>query len=1033
MTVIDKGLVEKDAAGAAAPYTLTTPSTALAGDVVLATLEAAVVTFSVSSAPPNSRLLVSGAANPGGAHYHGGVWAVPVTGPNQTMTWTWSGAVRGSLAWVLIRGTTVEALVVGVSAWVSGTGAFVAPNILAPANSEIFVGASQGSGSSFATFVTPWSLVVDAAQRNGIIGTRGVQVAAGNTGTYSVPLSDGATARVWHVAAPTSVPPSNVVEKVTIQGVPTQTTHIQSVWATGATRARLLAKNSSGGTPIATGAWVNLVDNWAKISVTGLIADTGYFFQPEYDTGTEQVLGVTRGPIYTPPVALTPSSFSIAIGGDNHTTEGQMIAHSNLAAHSSGVRYMVSNGDTHDADNTATTQASHRQDWEQLFTDYTGLAMTVGNIPFLQNFGDHDGGGGNNAAPGAWTAPNIAAYTQVIPHPPSTMLPNNTGWAVGHGRVRMIGLDVIHQRTSTYKVSPAQMTWLEAELNKDEPFKIIFVGSVWYDEDTPEGWPNGDGWNDYNANRTAIVDLINASKVAGKTLEVLAVHGDQEALSAMSGEGNDYGGFPVIGGSPLSGYASHKGAVVPDSGRYPAVADSQVIHQHGIINVDDNGDNGMIVQYRGYDDSNTVRVQLDIWIGEATGPGEVSGASTGLLTAPEGRWVKAPMRPVWLDTSAGKWRGVIPTSTGHRLFDFSSSAAAVQGVVVDTRQDARVTAFHKSGTTYILRQHYSGSLLNVYGENFTVVQQDVSVPLSATNHDASPVALIRTSNGHLWAANITDGAIRITRSTNGGSSWTPAYVTALWGTGITGVVGLWETEGNLILIGTANDGPGRIARRIPIVATDITTGWVMETLPLLPSPTTSDDHLSGDILPDGRLILAAKTTASVSASTPLLYTLIRELGGNWVMKTFEVGPDEVGYTRPRVVVTLDTVHVYYGSIELPQSLYRRSAPLASPTTFGARELLLTGPNWWDSVVTPSAADIALDRVQYPVFAANADTGRITLMWHEAGEPPPVDDSGFTVRVRRGGQTVTVTMLTIKGYPPILRGAVRRGNVTVPFV
>jgi hypothetical protein len=252
------------------------------------------------------------------------------------------------------------------------------------------------------------------------------------------------------------------------------------------------------------------------------------------------------------------------------------------------------------------------------------------------------------------------------------------------------------------------------------------------------------------------------------------------------------------------------------------------------------------------------------------------------------------------------------------------------------------------------------------------------------------------------------------------------------------MLGLWETGGNLIAFATANEGVGRNVRRIPIAVADITTGWVTESLPILPSPLTSDDHLSGDVLPDGRILVASKTTGSTTNAQTLLYTLLRETNGSWGMSTFEGGPDDAGWSRGRVVITRDKVHLFYGSYQ-PNPTYdlaRKTADIATPTSFGTREVILEGPDYSDSVASPSAADILLGGNDYPVLAMNRYNGLIILMWYPSGGSgggPDPGTGGFTMRVKTASGSVELYRLSVKGVGPIVRGAIRRGGVTVPLV
>lgn len=964
-----------------------------------------------------------------------------------------SPAAQGVVSWVRFRGVDpadpsdafeLAALVTGDNA-----PAAVAPSITTTGpNRYVLSGWNGDAGGAIESLAAPAGHTVangTILPRKGAFALKGIQAAAGATGATGpwTALPDNAWAgprRLWQLALtplastepdPDPEPAAAVLDR-TIQGIPTATGHQVSTRTTGATRVRLLAGVTAASLPT-VGAWATVdAAGWAKPSVTGLTADTAHYFRVEMDNGSATSLGAVVGPIRTAPQPMTPTTFSFVIGGDNHTTDGQATAYSHIIARNP--RFFLSTGDTHSGDNSNTTQASHRADWENLLTNYSGFRDAVARVPFAQTYGDHDAGGGNNGIPGAWTAPNIAAYRQVIPHPESPLLPSNTAWSFGWGRVRVIGLDNYHERTAAAKLSAAQMTWLEQELNKPEPLKVILVSAVWYDDEPPEGWPDGDGWADYPAQRTAIVGLINASKAAGNTREVLAVHGDQHALAAMNGAGNEHGGFPVVGASPLSGWSSHKGSA-PNGGRWPSTED-QLVHQHGVVTVTDNGTQ-ISVGFRGYDDSNTARVSLDFTV--PTAP-QAPVIGIGSLTDPAGRWVKDPVRPLWYD---GQWRAILPSNQGHVRATLSPSGGIVAGEVVDARQGARVNAVHGGGKTYLLRQHPTGCLLNVYSSTWAVVRQNVAVPLSPVDADQSPVDLLRASNGHLWAGAVYGGAVRVVRSTDDGATWSPMTWTP-WANTVTGAVKLLESDGNVVVVASGNDGAGREARRLPLAATSITTGWATEQLPSLGS-AKSDDHISGDVLPDGRAILALKTSDAVGTE-PLLYSLIRTPAGVWSMQTIEVGPgDRGGLTRPRVLVLRDRVEVYYGAFEEPTNLYRRQSSLTALGQWSAPSTVLTGADYSSVLVAPRRADIATDNMDVPLVVPNRTANTLSALWRTAGvlavapvDPDPTDPTdpvipGVLVKMRLGGQVLTVRLVATEDGEPFVRAAVRQGGATVPIV
>ena len=359
----------------------------------------------------------------------------------------------------------------------------------------------------------------------------------------------------------------------------------------------------------------------------------------------------------------------------------------------------------------------------------------------------------------------------------------------------------------------------------------------------------------------------------------------------------------------------------------------------------------------------------------------VAGASTASLASPAARWVKGTMRPVWSDGDT--WSAILPTSTGHRRYADLESPSA--GAVVDSRQDARLTAAHYGGTTFVLRAHTSSSLFSSFDPAWSTIVNGASFPLTAADLDASPIALHRSPNGYLWAAVGESGAIKVTRSTDGGATWTAA-TTLVGSLTDTAIVGFGQADSTVVLVANGNTGIGRWVRSIDQSTASIAAGsWATETLPALPSGVTSDDHLAVTSVPDGRVLAVAKTTDATTSGHPLIYLLVRAANGTWASSTIEPGPDVGGvrYTRPTIVVVGSTVEVMYGSIEDPKNLTIRTAALSDLTTWSTRAALFTGPDWSDSAALPPSSDVRRHGTTYPVLAQQRADSTIAVAWRDA--------------------------------------------------
>lgn len=925
-----------------------------------------------------------------GAGISGGLyWYTVPSSPPANLTFVWAAARRGSIAWAQFRpgaGGTLVNNAFAAGAWPGATTATpTAPSITTTqANCYVLAGTMYGSGSATTGVPGGFTLRTNATQREGTIATKGVQVAAGATGTaiFDTSSSGAYFGRAWQLAIYESGAAAVPIFQELVQGFPTATGQVATVRAADATSVFLRASTSRSGetltgTVIPGSAVTPVASGWCRAALTGLLPDTDYYLQARMTNVTGTTDSPVFGPFRTAPEAMTPKSFSVLFGGDLQDDQSNPLAFTNMAAAHPDAIAMFSNGDTHNGDNVTSSQASHRADWENILATNSGFRSALRNKPFLQAYGDHDPGGGNNGIPGAWTAPNIAAYQEVIAYPASSpALPTTTNWSVTHGRVRIISPDYVHERTSTYKLGAAQMAWLAAELAQPEPLKVLLVGSVWYDAEVPEGWPSGDGWSDYATQRAAIQALI-----AGAVGTVLGVHGDQHAIAAMSGAGNPFGGFPVVGGSPWSGWSSHKGDVVPDSGRWPTVEGAAIVHQYGKLTFDDNGDY-IVCTFQGYDDTNVVRASLTLGTDGYVAPAPIAATSTASLTTPADRWVKGVMRPVWFDETADVWRAILPTSSGHRFFTLSPDGGGVQGAVVDARQDVRVTAWHNAGSTYVLRVRATAGAFSVYNSSNTQVGSDVAIAFTGiTDNDAQPVSMLRSPNGHLWAAWTGSGAVRVIRSTDNGATWTAQSVVTQ--AGIQGVAGLALSGTTIVLLVTGNDGLGRWVRSIGQDAASHAAGsWSTEGLPALATPLTSDDHLSMVSLPDGRVIAATKTTGSTTTAQPLLYSLIRSTSGGWTQQLIQTGPDDdPGWTRPSLTCDGGQIVAMYGNYAGSRELVKRTTPTDSLGVWSDRATLLTSGDFSDSPVLPGPGCIAAAEARpWPVLAHDRATEKIWLLW-----------------------------------------------------
>lgn len=357
----------------------------------------------------------------------------------------------------------------------------------------------------------------------------------------------------------------------------------------------------------------------------------------------------------------------------------------------------------------------------------------------------------------------------------------------------------------------------------------------------------------------------------------------------------------------------------------------------------------------------------------------ITGSSTAGLTSPAARWTKAPTHVVVRNPLTGLWVGVIPSATGWRLYpDITQSAStAIPGTAQDQRASVAVQP-DGTGFTVVFASPSASHYLRYAFSNLTAATHTGPVPMTVVNHDQSPMAATYDTLGQLWIARAEASVVQVARLSGPGGTWLGPSQWGTFGT-TTGLICLGQVGSLMYGFSNGNDGGGRSAKTIPITAPDLAqANWTAETsnVPDLPAGTSSDDHLGMAVAADGTIYLAGKTTNS-GANLLLIYVLRRTPAGVYTMYDIEVGPDDgVGYSRPSIMLVNDEVHVYYGSINAPQDLSRKVAPVDT-MMFGAREQFNPGPNYSDGAVMPIPGDAAPPQV--PVLA-NERNGQIVHYW-----------------------------------------------------
>ncbi|MFP5346776.1 MAG: alkaline phosphatase D family protein [Actinomycetes bacterium] len=348
-------------------------------------------------------------------------------------------------------------------------------------------------------------------------------------------------------------------------------------------------------------------DGWARMTVTGLKPNGRYFYDVEMTDRAGRWLAGQPGRARTLPVQGRPASFDFAFGSCMASGAKSRAVWNRILDRDPLLFLHL--GDFGYFDNQSTSVDSHRSDFVDQIAANSGLADVLAEVPTYYIQSDHDAGGGNNAGPGPWTAPNRAAYRQVFPHPDLDGHPDGLFWSVVVGRVRLVFTD--HKTYASPADDPdteakslmgaPQKQWFKLQMQKSEPVKIWVQHSAFIDK-TAEA----DKWGNYATEQDELAEFLRSQAVG----EVVTVHGDMHAVAVST---DNPWGVRSWCGAPFDQTSSHKGGPWT-SGPFPE-ADERGTRQYGYVTVHDTG--GPIeVSFSGLDSKDRVRVGDDFTAGD---------------------------------------------------------------------------------------------------------------------------------------------------------------------------------------------------------------------------------------------------------------------------------------------------------------------------------------------------------------------------------------------------------------------------------
>ncbi|MEU8199275.1 alkaline phosphatase D family protein, partial [Microbispora amethystogenes] len=433
---------------------------------------------------------------------------------------------------------------------------------------------------------------------------------------YLVGIANGATnISYWVQAAFTdgAAPPFGAVGWVMSRwlGAVTATSASVAARVLGASSVRLKVSTTSdlATSPVFSSAQTPDADGTVRMTVTGLAADTAYFYGIECDGVVDTEYG---GSFRTAPTPGTQKSFTFCAAS---CAQNNSNASTFDAIRAENPSFFVHLGDLHYRDLTANDQVAYQRAYDQVMSSPRQLAF-FGALPVPYIWSDHDSVGPNGDGSAASVPAANAVYRSRVPA--YSNLPATTGayFSFTWGRVKIVCTDgrsfaspiTDADGPSKTKLGSTQKAWLLSELT-DPTYPLI----IWCHEDAISNgatFSGDDTWSAYPTERTQIFAAIAAAGA-----RVAYICGDLHSLAADSGANvptaGAGSGVPVHVAAAMDN-TSFKGNGTYTAGVYP-VADGVLVNQYGRFVVTDTG-SSISLLFEGKDTSGAVRVtQTTTW------------------------------------------------------------------------------------------------------------------------------------------------------------------------------------------------------------------------------------------------------------------------------------------------------------------------------------------------------------------------------------------------------------------------------------
>jgi phosphodiesterase/alkaline phosphatase D-like protein len=466
-----------------------------------------------------------------------------------------------------------------------------------------------------------------------------------------------------------------------------------------ATSVRLAVSTSSGMTsPVYTSAEAPDGDGYVRLAITGLAANTQYWWQlADTPTGGSESLIGSVGKAKTFPTGNASFTFAFSACQTNNNPDAEAL--NDIRAWDP--LFFLHTGDLHYRDPTSTDPDVHRGYIEAQILGAGGLAQLLREVPTNYTRSDHDTCGDNSDSNTDVGLASIAAYRQVVPHPPfAAPTDESLHYSFVVGRVRFIVLDIRNyyrstgadaQSSSKTMLGSAQKQWLKDQLVEDEPVKVIVSDVGWIGAASLS--QGADKWWSYDDERTEIGNYIVAQGLADS---VVMLTGDNHALLSDDGTNNSWGGFPVWGAAPL---ANISGGRYLNTYQQKYSPDPQEdVRNYGRVTVTDAG-TSITLTYSGWDALNAVeRVDGELVV-DTTIDAELGAALPAVTGAAAGSVIVDGGLAAALPALAGSGQATVTVSSAIAAALPTVGAAVVGDVAAAGAFDAALPTLAASAQT----------------------------------------------------------------------------------------------------------------------------------------------------------------------------------------------------------------------------------------------------------------------------------------------------------------------------------------------